>query len=389
MVSSETAVSETVVSELQIFVSTTDRGDELVVVAATVWSFETYFFDDKFVNVNIFCLYCVRENILFCQAKNTIRMEADKGIYGDIYIYREELDFMVRVILDSPQMETGGNLFGYWSAEGDAVVVYVLGPGPKSVRRFTSFTQDADYLQRHVDQLSREHRLSHIGVWHSHHGLGLSHPSGGDVQSIHEGMYADGLSRCVLAIGVCVRQRASANAFSFVNLHHRVTMEQRPWLVVPGEGPVRARYDAAHGDSLIAPFTSVAVYGEMNARGAQQAPAAGQVTFERGFWLNDRANRLQLKQIVAYIEGHYADVKLLKVDDETIEVRFEVPGRASWRLVFGPDFPVRAPYVVRYQEGETSSWNLGALGRPGAALWSPLSDGIAPSVINRLKDLSI
>ena len=166
-------------------------------------------------------------------------------------------------------------------------------------------------------------------------------------------------------------------------------MEQRPWLVVPGEGPVRARYDAAHGDSLIFPFTSVAVYGEMNARGAQQAPAAGQVTFERGFWLNDRANRLQLKQIVAYIQGRYADAKLLKVDDETIEVRFEVPGRASWRLVFGPDFPVRAPYVVRYQEGETSSWNLGALGRPGALLWSPLSDGIAPSVINRLKDLSI
>lgn len=316
-------------------------------------------------------------------------METDKGIYGDIYVYREELDFMMRVILDSPQMETGGNLFGYWTAEGDAVVAYVLGPGPKSVRRFTSFTQDADYLQRHVDLLSREHRLSHIGVWHSHHGLGLSHPSGGDVQSIHEGMYADGLSRCVLAIGVCVRQRASANAFSFVNLHHRVTMEQRPWLVVPGEGPVRARYDAAHGDSLIFPFTSVAVYGEMNARGAQQAPAAGQVTFERGFWLNDRANRLQLKQIVAYIQGRYADAKLLKVDDETIEVRFEVPGRASWRLVFGPDFPVRAPYVVRYQAGETSSWNLGALGRPGAPLWSPLSDGIAPSVINRLKDLSI
>lgn len=321
--------------------------------------------------------------------KNTSRMESDKGTYGDIYIYREELDFMMRVILDSPQMETGGNLFGYWTAEGDAVVVYVLGPGPKSVRRFTSFAQDADYLQRHVDLLSREHRLSHIGVWHSHHGLGLSHPSGGDVQSIHEGMYADGLSRCVLAIGVCVRQRASANAFSFVNLHHRVTMEQRPWLVVPGEGPVRARYDAAHGDSLIFPFTSVAVYGEMSARGAQQAPVAGQVTFNRGFWLNDRANRLQLKQIVAYIQGRYADAKLLKVDDETIEVRFEVPGRASWRLVFGPDFPVRAPYVVRYQEGETSSWNLGALGRPGAALWSPLSDGIAPSVINRLKDLSI
>lgn len=331
----------------------------------------------------------MKRETLLSQAKNTEEMECERRVHGEVYIYREELDFMMRVILDSPQMETGGNLFGYWTPEGDAVVVYVLGPGPKSVRRFTSFTQDADYLQRHVDRLSREHRLSHIGVWHSHHSLGLSHPSGGDVQSIHEGMYADGLSRCILAIGVCGRRGASANAFSFVSMHGRVVMEQRPWLVVPGGGPVRSRYDAACRDSLVQPHTALAVYGEMEARGVQQAPAAGQVTFESGFWLNDKSNRLQLKQIVAYIQSRYGDAKLLKVDEVTIEVRFAIPGRASWRLVFDKDFPVRAPYVVRYQEGETSSWNLGALGRPGASHWSPLSDGIATVVINRLKDLSI
>lgn len=316
-------------------------------------------------------------------------MEADRRIHGDIYIYRQELDFMARFILDSPQMETGGNLFGYWTPEGDAVVVYVLGPGPKSVRHFTSFTQDADYLQYHVDRLSREHKLSHIGVWHSHHQLGLSHPSGGDVQSIHEGMYADGLSRCILSIGVCNRKGASANAFSFVSVHGQIVMEQRPWLVVPGEGSVRNRYDEGCRDSLIRPHTDWAAYGEMEARGVEQAPSAGQVAFDRGFWLNDKSNRLQLKQIVAYIQSRYSDAKLLKVDDVTIEVRFGIPGRASWRLVFDKDFPVRAPYVVRYQEGETSSWNLGALGRPGGSHWSPLSDGIAPLVINRLKDLSI
>lgn len=77
--------------------------------------------------------------------------------------------------------------------------------GRKSVCRFTSFIQDADYLQLHADRLFEEYHLSHIGVWHSHHGLGLSHPSGGDVQSIQEGMLADGLSRCILAIGICDR----------------------------------------------------------------------------------------------------------------------------------------------------------------------------------------
>ena len=113
-------------------------------------------------------------------------MDIGRIAHGGVYIYRGELDFMARTILDSPHMETGGNLFGYWTPSGDAVIMYVLGPGRKSVCRFTSFIQDADYLQLHADRLFEEYHLSHIGVWHSHHGLGLSHPSGGDVQSIQK-----------------------------------------------------------------------------------------------------------------------------------------------------------------------------------------------------------
>ncbi len=312
-------------------------------------------------------------------------------IHGNVYIYREELDFMVRAIMDSPHRETGGNLFGYFTPGGDAVVVYVLGPGEKSVCRFTAFIQDADYLQFHADRLSKEFRLSHIGVWHSHHGLGLPHPSGGDVQSIQEGMDADGLSRCILAIGVCDGNRASANAFSFVNGRAGVEMAFLPWQVMEGGGNVRRRYDAVYVSSINTPRTDTAVYGEMNMISAQQAPAENSVRFDAGFWLNDKENRMQLKQIVAYIQARYSDVKLLKVDDETIEVRFNRANRSSWRLVFDKDFPVRAPYVVRYEGGETSSWNLGALtlGRPGAVRWSPSTTGIAPLVIDNLKCLSI
>ena len=110
-------------------------------------------------------------------------MDIGRIAHGGVYIYRGELDFMARTILDSPHMETGGNLLGYWTPNGDAVIMYVLGPGRRSVCRFTSFIQDADYLQLHADRLFEEYHLSHIGVWHSHHGLGLSYPSGGDVQS--------------------------------------------------------------------------------------------------------------------------------------------------------------------------------------------------------------
>ena len=98
---------------------------------------------------------------------------------------------------------------------------------------------------------------------------------------------------------------------------------------------------------------------------------------------------MPLKRIVAYIQSKYSDVKLLKVDDETIEIRFNIANRSSWRVVFDKDFPVRAPYVVRYEDGETSSWNLGALGKAGAVRWSPSSVAIAPLVIDNLKCLSI
>ena len=242
-------------------------------------------------------------------------MDIGRIAHGGVYIYRGELDFMERTILDSPHMETGGNLLGYWTPNGDAVIMYVLGPGRRSVCRFTSFIQDADYLQLHADRLFEEYHLSHIGVWHSHHGLGLSYPSGGDVQSIQEGMLADGLSRCILAIGICDRAGASVNAFSFV---------------CTGEGV------------------------KMN-----------------------------------LVPSKYSAVKLLKVDDMTIEIRFDIPRRSSWRIVFDKDFPSRAPYVVRYEAGETTSWSLGALGKNGTPHWLSSFSEMGQSVINSLKYLSI
>ena len=47
-------------------------------------------------------------------------------------IYSSEISFIGRCILDSPNIETGGQLFGFWTASGNPVVVYAIGPGPKA-----------------------------------------------------------------------------------------------------------------------------------------------------------------------------------------------------------------------------------------------------------------
>ena len=49
-------------------------------------------------------------------------------------IYQGELDYLSRCILDRPSIETGGELFGYWTASGVPVVLYAIGPGPRARR---------------------------------------------------------------------------------------------------------------------------------------------------------------------------------------------------------------------------------------------------------------
>ena len=61
-------------------------------------------------------------------------------------IYQSELDYMSRCILDYPNIETGGQLFGFWTATGVPVVMYVIGPGKNAQHNPTSFVQDQRYL---------------------------------------------------------------------------------------------------------------------------------------------------------------------------------------------------------------------------------------------------
>lgn len=44
-----------------------------------------------------------------------------------VIIYKSELDFISRCILDYPNIETGGELLGFWSNQGVPIVLYVIG----------------------------------------------------------------------------------------------------------------------------------------------------------------------------------------------------------------------------------------------------------------------
>ena len=64
-----------------------------------------------------------------------------------VFIYEPELDFLKWLVLQKPNIETGGDLFGLWQDERTAVVQFILGPGEKCKRTTTSFHQDVKYLE--------------------------------------------------------------------------------------------------------------------------------------------------------------------------------------------------------------------------------------------------
>ena len=41
-----------------------------------------------------------------------------------VLVYQSELDYLSRCILDYPHIETGGQLFGYWTSAGVPVGLY-------------------------------------------------------------------------------------------------------------------------------------------------------------------------------------------------------------------------------------------------------------------------
>ena len=60
-------------------------------------------------------------------------------------IFISELDCVSRCILDCPDIETGGQLFGYWTERGVPVVMYTIGPG-KNANHQPTLSEKENFL---------------------------------------------------------------------------------------------------------------------------------------------------------------------------------------------------------------------------------------------------
>ena len=102
----------------------------------------------------------------------------------NVHLFEHDDNRMKEFVLRHPAKETGGNLFGLWTDNGEPVLHIVLGPAIGCTRTEVSFYQSIPYLERVGGIVTRDYQLCHIGEWHSHHRLRLSEPSSGDSSTI-------------------------------------------------------------------------------------------------------------------------------------------------------------------------------------------------------------
>ena len=181
-------------------------------------------------------------------------------------IYRSEIDFISRCILDYPDIETGGQLFGFWTAGGIPVVLYAIGPGANANHQVSFFNQDIGYLEQVGRKLFDKYGLLHIGEWHSHHQLGLARPSGHDAMTMATSISNNHLRRFLMALGNCTHEVSVLNAFEFVE-GYGTDYRHIPWEIKEVESPFRCAVDidCDFADILIQPSVEYARHGELYA----------------------------------------------------------------------------------------------------------------------------
>lgn len=274
-------------------------------------------------------------------------------------IYRSELDYLSRCVLDYPNIETGGQLFGFWTNQGVPVVMYVIGPGRNANHQPTFFNQDSDYLLTVGNALLDKFGLCHIGEWHSHHQLGLARPSGHDARTMHHGLARIPQRRLLLCICNYENGRSTVNPYNF-HENDMTGYVDAKWQVIDIQSPFRKLADRELADVLIHPATAEPRHG--NNHILETSPAHSDrpmIKIPASYWISKEGNLEILKQMLEYTQTMFASADVKTQVDENGIVQFHVAGRAI-DIRFDKDFPRTAPeiYMRRSRVSPDIEWDV-------------------------------
>lgn len=290
--------------------------------------------------------------------RNKLPKELSSSSSGEYVITnQEEMDMLSKYILDYRNIETGGQLFGYWAYDGKPVVLFVLGPGPKAGHYGTFFMQDIDYLKSKAAFLKQKYGLDHIGEWHSHHQLGLDHPSGHDASNMIKNIRRLGYSRFLLCIGTCTSTYSSINAFMFTSDSNNYN--QVPWLIKDIDSPYRNLINANDAGQFEMPRTTSPNMQRLFIK--EPASRTQKIIYEGTYWLRRDGNSNVLKRIIDSISEAYLEQECVPTIDENQEVHIETycDEILLEDIHFPKEFPVEPP-IINGASGnrliDASSW---------------------------------
>ena len=187
-----------------------------------------------------------------------------------VCIYRSELQVLAGLSLDWGHLEVGGELYGLNTHGGRPVIFLVTGPGRGATHQHTHFRQDIDFFRSVHARLGGVYPIQLLGTWHSHHILGLQHPSHGDIQQVqsltaknnltrwhelivtHNGVHQDAEAppRNRDSAQAALEARARVDAFCYVDPQASAPEGCRV-RIVPGVSPFRL---AALSESIVEPW---------------------------------------------------------------------------------------------------------------------------------------
>lgn len=86
-----------------------------------------------------------------------------------INVWESELQFMASLTTLWGNVETGGDVYGYFSHAGRLTVVFIIPPGKNAIHDYMHYRQDTDFLKKIDYYLRSKYSVYYIGSMHSHH----------------------------------------------------------------------------------------------------------------------------------------------------------------------------------------------------------------------------
>jgi len=279
-------------------------------------------------------------------------------------IYRGELEIMARFVRDYPDIETGGDLFGFWTHTGSPVVEYVLGPGHQADHEGAEFHQEAAFLRSSGAMLRDLHGLQHVGTWHSHHRLGLTEPSTGDSTTMQKAVDNNQFRGWMLTICNFRDHNDLVELRSYMyRPGDRGRHTQLTWVVLPGASPVRTAMKSVADFQTVEPVTPDCNLEAIPSTTFTAMSAPQTVTANPSFpptsFLATAEGRAELFRLYQELSQTEQDVDIVQRGDGRVGLVFQRAGYA-FEIVFPHSYPVVKP-VVEYRpvdvpDGQEESW---------------------------------